>query len=84
MTTKLTWMWTLWPAFLAAAALELLVFAFVDPSELHWLDDALGWSREGVYTAAFFAFWLIVTLACRVTVLLASPAQNLPISDSSQ
>lgn len=50
------WMWIAWPAFLAAAVMEMLVFAFVDPLELHWLGD-LGWSRQGIYTLAFFAFW---------------------------
>ena len=30
------WMWIVWPAFLMAAVLEMLVFAFVDPSGMHW------------------------------------------------
>ena len=29
------WMWIAWPAFLVAAVLEMVVFAFVDPAELH-------------------------------------------------
>ena len=28
-------MWIAWPAFLMAAVMEMVVFAFVDPSELH-------------------------------------------------
>ena len=28
---------TLWPAFLMAGVMEVLVFALVDPSNLHWL-----------------------------------------------
>lgn len=46
-----------WPAFLAACLLELLVFAVVDPLDLRWAGQSLGWSRPDVYTAAFFAFW---------------------------
>lgn len=59
-----------WPAFLAACALQLLVFAVVDPLELHWGGHALGMSRQAVYTAAFFAFWAISAAACTVTVVL--------------
>lgn len=59
-----------WPAFLAACALELLVFAMVDPRELHWAGQALEMSRQAIYTAAFFAFWLVSAGACAVTVVL--------------
>jgi hypothetical protein len=59
-----------WPAFLAACALELLVFALVDPSELQWSGHPLALSRQGVYTAAFFAFWAIAAGACAMTMLL--------------
>ncbi len=67
--------WAVWPAFLAACALELLVFAFVDPGDLQWSGHPLALSRQGVYTVAFFLFWLITTgagvLAC---VLRVPPA----------
>lgn len=46
-----------WPAFLAACLLEAAVFALVDPMELSWAGGPLGWSRQAVYTVAFFAFW---------------------------
>jgi hypothetical protein len=65
-----------WPAFLAACALELLVFALVDPAELEWSGRALGWSRQGVYTAGFFAFWAIASVACALSLLLATPAER--------
>ena len=63
-------MWIAWPAFLAACVLELLVFAVVDPAELQWSGRNLGWSRQSVYTLAFFAFWLVSTGACAFTTLL--------------
>jgi hypothetical protein len=59
-----------WPAFLAACVLELMVFAMVDPQELHWGGQALELSRQAAYTAAFFIFWLVSVGACSVTVLL--------------
>lgn len=62
--------WIAWPAFLAACVLELLVFAFVDPSELHWAGDTIHWSRQAVYTFAFFAFWAVSGGACALTALL--------------
>lgn len=69
-------MWITWPAFLAACVLELVVFAFVDPSELEWAGNPLGWSRQGIYTAAFFVFWVISLAACWLTTLLRmTPAE---------
>jgi hypothetical protein len=65
-------MWIAWPAFMAACVLELLVFAFVDPQDLQWWSSGhpLGWSRQGVYTVSFFAFWLVSMGACALTTLL--------------
>ena len=70
------WMWIAWPAFLAAAVMEMLVFAFVDPLELHWLGD-LGWSRQGIYTLAFFAFWGVTMLSSLMTTMLGRPTHDL-------
>ncbi|MFM6985451.1 MAG: hypothetical protein ACKOXQ_02345 [Hydrogenophaga sp.] len=65
------WMWIAWPAFLVAAVLEMLVFALVDPSELHWSGHALDWSRQTVYTVAFFVFWAAAMASSALTTLLA-------------
>lgn len=65
-----------WPAFLAACLLELVVFAFVDPNSLELGDRPLGWSRQGVYTAAFFVFWAVNILACWLSTLLRMPASE--------
>lgn len=64
-------MWIAWPAFLMAGVLEMLVFALVDPSDLHWFGQPLALSREGVYTLAFFAFWAITMASSALTTLLA-------------
>jgi hypothetical protein len=61
-----------WPAFLAACALELIVFAVLDPAEIHWLGYLPGW-RQAFYTVAFFVFWAIAVAACSLTALLELP-----------
>ena len=69
-------LWIIWPAFLAACMLELLVFAFVDPTELQWSGRDLGWSRQAVYTGSFFVFWAVTMVACALTTLLRlAPAE---------
>lgn len=66
-------MFILWPSFVVAGMLEALVFALVDPGELAWLGGAeLGLSRSAVYTLAFLLFWLLVSLASSLTMLLAT------------
>jgi len=66
----------LWPSFLTACLLEGMVFAMVDPGEVHWSGLVPQPSRQGVYTVAFFAFWLI-TIACSSLVLwLAKPERK--------
>lgn len=60
-----------WPAFLASCILEALVFALIDPLELSWGQAHLGWSRQAVYTLAFFVFWGVVAMAASLALLLA-------------
>lgn len=73
---KAKWTAIVWPAFLTACLLEVLVFAFVDPHELHWLGQPLEFSRQGVYTMAFFAFWAVTLVASGLAALLClSPAE---------
>ncbi|EYC51145.1 membrane protein [Hylemonella gracilis str. Niagara R] len=64
-------MWIAWPAFLVAGLLEMLVFALVDPQDLHWFGQPVELARAGVYTLAFFAFWGMAGLASALTLLLA-------------
>ena len=64
-------MWIVWPAFLVAGVLEMLVFAVVDPSDLTWLGHPLSLSSQGVYTVAFFAFWACAMVSSALTTLLA-------------
>lgn len=66
-----------WPAFLVAAVLEMVVFALVDPSDLHWFGSPLALSREAVYTLAFFVFWGLTMVSSALTTLLSLPASEL-------
>jgi hypothetical protein len=79
--TTRRWLAVLWPAFLAAAVLELLVFAWVDPATMTALDDAVGLSRTAVYSLAFFVFWAISAAAAATAVWLAAgdPPRRAPI-----
>ncbi len=63
-------MQVVWPAFIAACLLELIVFAMVDPSEIHWMGRSPGWSRQAIYAGAFFVFWAICGVASTLTVML--------------
>lgn len=67
-------MWIVWPSFLMAGVLEVLVFAMVDPQDVHWFGQAMQLSRQGIYTIAFFAFWLVTLLSSALTALLAVPS----------
>lgn len=63
----------LWPAFLMAGVLEMLVFAVIDPGDLHWFGgEALNWSHQAVYTVTFLIFWGVISVAGALTALLAA------------
>jgi hypothetical protein len=62
-----------WPSFLAAGLLEALVFGLVDPSDLSRLGEVpFELSRQAIYTLAFLVFWLLVSLAASLSLLLAT------------
>jgi hypothetical protein len=69
--TAQRWMWIAWPAFLVAGVLEMLVFAMVDPSDLHWFGRPLELPRQAIYTLAFFVFWGVTMASSALTTLLA-------------
>ena len=67
-----------WPAFLGAGALEIAVFAFVDPATLSLPGgEALELSATTVYSVAFFVFWAVAAAACALTWLLARGADEI-------
>jgi len=65
----------LWPSFLMAGVLEMIVFSVVDPDQLHSFGgDALDWSATAVYTVAFFVFWAVIAVAGALTEILDASA----------
>jgi len=66
-----------WPAFLGAGAVEIAVFAFVDPATLSLPGgEALELSATTVYSLAFFVFWAAVSVACGLALLLTRAAED--------
>jgi protein-S-isoprenylcysteine O-methyltransferase Ste14 len=51
----------LWPAFLVAGVLEMVVFSWVDPTLMQWGT----WRPEPqtTYSVAFLTFWALITLS---------------------
>lgn len=69
----------LWPSFLMAGVGSMLLFAVVDPGELSWFGgEHLRWSRQLVYSLGFFSLWLLVALACSITLSLATAPEPHP------
>jgi hypothetical protein len=67
----------LWPAFLMAGVLEMLVFVVVDPSELRWFGaQPVELSRQAVYTVTFLIFWGAIAVAGALTMLLGMGADE--------
>lgn len=64
-------MQVVWPAFLTAAAAELLFFAVFDPFELHFFGVPLDFSRESIYAMGFFGFWGLGIASSALTLYLA-------------
>ena len=66
----------LWPSFLVACGMEVLVFALIDPIHSYCGADALHMSRQGIYTVSFFVFWLMAAASSACTTLLALPSEK--------
>jgi len=63
-------LWVLWPSFLVAAVAELLVFAVIDPADLHVFGVPVEAGRMPVYTIGFFFLWAVGAGAAALTVFL--------------
>ena len=64
----------IWPAFLAACLLELLLFGLFDPEEMLRDGQPAGLSRLAFQTLAFFVFWVVCAASSALSVLLTGPA----------
>lgn len=67
----------LWPSFVMAGVLEMLVFAVVDPGSLQWFGgEPLDWSANAVYSVTFFIFWGVIAASGAITRMLEAPGPN--------
>jgi hypothetical protein len=73
---KLKLMWVLWPAFLAAGVLEMLVFAVIDPEDMRWMGQSLTWPRQAIYSLWFFVLWGVTALASSLSLLLSRSGES--------
>jgi hypothetical protein len=72
----------LWPAFLMAGVLEMLLFAVVDPGDLQWFGGPpIDWPRQAIYTVTFMIFWAVMSTSGALTVLLICKADELNTGD---
>ena len=71
------WIAVLWPAFVAACVLEMVVFAAFDPHDVHVFGLSLEADRESVYSIAFFVFWAIAAAAGLVTWSLSRSSDEI-------
>ena len=72
----------LWPAFLMAGVMEMLLFAVVDPSDLQWFGTTpIDWSRQAVYTVTFGLCWAVTATSGALTVLLIGKADEPDVRD---
>ena len=68
----------LWPAFLVAGVLEMLVFAVVDPNDLRWFGGPpIDWPAVAIYSVTFLMFWGAIATAGALTALLSLSADEL-------
>ena len=68
----------LWPAFMVAGVLEMLVFAVVDPTDLRWFGGpSIGWPPVAIYSVTFLMFWGAIATAGALTALLSLTADEL-------
>jgi len=66
----------LWPAFVMAGVLEMLVFVAVDPASLQGPAAALlAGSRRTVYSVTFFIFWAVIAASAAITQWLDAPGE---------
>jgi hypothetical protein len=77
-------MWIVWPAFLLAGVLEILVFAMVDPDDIRWAGQPIALSRQTVYSLSFFVFWIVIAASNALTTLLSLSPSELNRSATAQ
>jgi hypothetical protein len=73
---RLPWMYIVWPSFLAACCLEMIVFVMIDPADMHASTFVRSWSAVAIYSSAFFLFWIAAMISSALTAWLASASSG--------
>jgi hypothetical protein len=60
----------LWPAFMVAAAAEMVFFGLVDPLDLSVYGAPVGEDRMQIYSLGFLFFWVVGSAASAVADVL--------------
>lgn len=75
----------LWPAFIFAGVLEMMVFAVIDPRDMRWFGGVLiGWTPVAIYSITFFIFWSVISGAGALTALLSLTAEEVNALDDGR
>ena len=69
----------LWPAFMTAGALEMLVFAFIDPTYVTPIGG-VELSRTSLYSVAFLVFWGLVSGSAAISIWLSRAVTDAPLT----
>jgi len=68
---NLAWMWIIWPSFLSACVLEMVIFAAISPADLAITHAPYNWSVKAVYSVSFFVIWALTFFSSALTAWLS-------------
>jgi len=62
--------WVFWPAFIVGGLMTAVFFTLVDPEQIGFFGEPLGWSRTAVYSIGFLLFWTFAAGSSALTCFL--------------
>jgi hypothetical protein len=62
--------WVFWPAFIFGGLMTALFFTLVDPQDVAFFGQPLGWSRTAIYSTGFLLFWAFAAGSSALTCFL--------------
>lgn len=67
----------LWPSFIVAGAMDIILFTLFDPMAMNYQDSPLFKTRLGAYSVVFFLFWLFCAASSALTCYFQCSAARL-------
>lgn len=74
----------LWPAFMVAAAAEMVFFGLVDPLDLEVYGAPIGEDRMHIYSLGFLFFWVVGSVANVVADVLKKTSAQINNTTSAE